>query len=962
MTTDWHCIEKTALNVKAPPRIDCTDVHPLKQATVTMLESKGTRNRKPSSASVIAIIDPCEAFDGSDPLSQFARQASLEVDPLSQIAADYELGAKETDSPLEEAIEPWSSRRSAILSKYTTAERLSIVTSFVSGSESIKSQTTMTEKIKHRLEQLDDFADGSYHLQDVTQQEYVLRIEQFNQELVQAWNNDHRVTALKIAIQCSKLLADTSVMQFYPSQFVLITDILDIFGKLVYDRLKIKAGHTNSGRMSSSASANNVTAEMAKETCLNWFYKIASIRELLPRFYVEAAILKCYSFLTSTEFNQALLRLTRIIRGIGDPLVSIYARCYLCRVGMTVTSDKEYIRENLTDLFAVYYTMFNPRLKNELTRQRLEMPTYLSLYIPALDWIMQGMAVHTPDTVLDEILTKCLAQKNNGLLLNSIVTSFSCNFIALRATKIVHAVQENWDADGFPQAQLLRNLGSSLVMATIDPEEKQQLWADAMKLIGSIQNPGHFIQAIESWAEYTSLAYNLGHVAAILDDLLTHMGQNRVFEHHYPELQAVMDKIVHNTKDLEGLLTLDNFMPVLDLFQKESVKLDVCRSIMLVYKDKIETKTSDPVTTNALMYICKVLNDSVNALTVEDERRQIGGLISHMIKQVNFGRDFESQLAFYVDARATFLNLDTVYATLIHCVNNLAMETRRMVRGQHSRKTGAFVRACAAYCFITIPSIVAVATRMNLYLVSGNIALQNLCLGQADSCFEAAIQLIPELPAVIEVEGKVKSNEMYLSGYISSLLSTLLITPDSPNQGVLYLLRLLLEKIRKYPFDETYSQCEATLVEIYLNILDMLSTAAQESYPYHIPGIVSNDELYGSDGKFIAEVDVLCSKVADQILINLKALADKGQLRIQSNLALELFVRIVRSTDLTRDKQYTLAVNLWNLVTRNKAQLDGKLLAGTLAMVEQTRKLHGNTLMGKRFEELAIRMRNKLYN
>lgn len=52
-------------------------------------------------------------------------------------------------------------------------------------------------------------------------------------------------------------------------------------------------------------------------------------------------------------------------------------------------------------------------------------------------------------------------------------------------------------------------------------------------------------------------------------------------------------------------------MPVLDLFQKESVKMDVCRNIMMVYKDKIEGKTNDPVTTNALMYICRVLNDSV---------------------------------------------------------------------------------------------------------------------------------------------------------------------------------------------------------------------------------------------------------------------------------------------------------------------------------------------------------------
>lgn len=101
----------------------------------------------------------------------------------------------------------------------------------------------------------------------------------------------------------------------------------------------------------------DMVPESAKETCQNWFYKIASIRELLPRLYVEIAILKSYSFLTQTEFNAALLRLTKIIRGIGDPLVASYARCYLCRVGMTVTTDREYIRNNLNDFLFIYHTV-----------------------------------------------------------------------------------------------------------------------------------------------------------------------------------------------------------------------------------------------------------------------------------------------------------------------------------------------------------------------------------------------------------------------------------------------------------------------------------------------------------------------------------------------------------------------------------------------------------------------------
>jgi hypothetical protein len=79
--------------------------------------------------------------------------------------------------------------------------------------------------------------------------------------------------------------------------FVLITEILDTFGRLVFDRIKNK-GVVPAAAMkkpclqvlfaSSHSSVdlgpNDITEE-ARETCKNWFYKIASIRELLPRMF-----------------------------------------------------------------------------------------------------------------------------------------------------------------------------------------------------------------------------------------------------------------------------------------------------------------------------------------------------------------------------------------------------------------------------------------------------------------------------------------------------------------------------------------------------------------------------------------------------------------------------------------------------------------------------------------------------
>jgi hypothetical protein len=64
---------------------------------------------------------------------------------------------------------------------------------------------------------------------------------------------------------------------------------------------------------------------------------------------------------------------------------------------------------------------------------------------------------------------------------------------------------------------------------------------------------------------------------------------------------------------LEAILILDNFLPLLDLFQKDPAKVEVCKNILTKYKQSVDQHciVNDPVVVNALMYIGQVLNDSV---------------------------------------------------------------------------------------------------------------------------------------------------------------------------------------------------------------------------------------------------------------------------------------------------------------------------------------------------------------
>ncbi|KAJ8974472.1 hypothetical protein NQ317_016126 [Molorchus minor] len=358
--------------------------HPLRNVIVTeriprrILGSTPSTGRTTPVSTSASILEPLTlALKQLDPLSEFTMQ---EMDPLSKMAAEMEATDSKlshtsakviTDSGLG-SMEPWSTRKQAILSKYTTSEKLSIwLTKF---NIDLNSLTALKKAPQRKF--------------DLSQAEYVGRIEQLSKELVSAWHSEQRVKALKIAIQCAKLLADTDVLPFYPSKFVLITDILDTFGKLVYDRLRTKADYYKPGAKTPTPLPEDFTAEMvpesAKETCLNWFYKIASIRELVPRLYVEIALLKSYNFISSHECPEALLKITDMIHGIGNPLVAIYVRCYLCRVGINVTptnSSFDFLLANFTRFLESYQHLFSRSVTAELISKNMPISTYMSLYL-----------------------------------------------------------------------------------------------------------------------------------------------------------------------------------------------------------------------------------------------------------------------------------------------------------------------------------------------------------------------------------------------------------------------------------------------------------------------------------------------------------------------------------------------------------------------------------------------------
>uniref|UniRef100_A0A4W5ME79 VPS35 endosomal protein-sorting factor-like n=1 Tax=Hucho hucho TaxID=62062 RepID=A0A4W5ME79_9TELE len=383
--------------------------------------------------------------------------------------------------------------------------------------------SAVSEKVRTRLEELDDLEEGSQReLLNLSQQDYVNRIEELNQSLKEAWASDQKVKALKIVIQV---------------------------------RTRIWFMCSDPRPLPDSFTADEVN-DTAKETCLNWFFKIASIRELIPRLYVEVALLKCNRFLTKCGIQETVPRFTAMIRGIGDPLVAVYARAYLCRIGMEVAPHlKDSLNKNFFDLLGTFRQIHGDSVQNQLVLQRVEIPVYLTLYSPAIHWILQCVSYRAPEALLTEMMERCKNLGNNALLLNSVMWAFRAEFIATRATDFIGMIKD-CDEAGFPKHLLFGSLGRSLACADPPEAERLPILNEAWKVITKVRSPQDYINCAEIWVEFTCRHFTKREVNTVLSDIIKHMTPDRAFEDTYPQLQSVIRKILTYFHDFSVLFSM----------------------------------------------------------------------------------------------------------------------------------------------------------------------------------------------------------------------------------------------------------------------------------------------------------------------------------------------------------------------------------------------------------------------
>jgi hypothetical protein len=783
------------------------------------------------------------------------------------------------------------------------------------------------DKARKRLEELEKRARlADEGAEEYSQQEYVDMIEKLKSQIREAWARNERVTSLKRAIQCAKMLGSTRSPQFYPSMFVLISGVLDSFGDLVFERIRNRSREVSGSELPRSFSAEEVAPE-AKETCRNWFYKIACIRELLPRIYVEMALVRCYCFLTSDdEYIAIVSRLSHIIRGIGDPMVALYCRVYLARVARKQRVPRpDPIISSLDDYLFTFREFKQEKVQRLARDSGVSFAEYLSLHSYGVEMLLhfadEGMTKRQFTSIMKRYSKEC----GHSATLAAILRGLPARFLGPNAMKIVQLVKESEqdgddsleksavvltrEASGFSddasrraesssrteqearKSDLLRYgsthadcycaLGVALVDFPPPPQQRLSVLNDVWKVIKAVRIFSKYAQCVRTYMAVLVKHYSEREVLILFKDLVkhAHLAGGNVVEENLEALEATVEAVVRNARDFGAILTSEHFMAVMDLFKSDK-KTVLCRSLLKHFCEGNDT-TSDPVVIHTVFDLARTLHDSVDFLSTDVERRGVASLIRSFISKIDFGRDLEQQLNVYVDCRVGFSNLDEVSARLVTSTAALAMRAHRIMKGRHNRKTAAFAKACLTYCHVTVPTIDSCFTRMILFLHCAQVALINQCLPQAEMLIKEVIVLISEAPAFafipgVSRPGKKESTERWIAKLVRQTLATLIVLPGHPDpkKGPFFLFKRLLNALQKYEWRE--GGCAKA--EVYVSIVALLCTCPQRNLPYHVKYVESNDTLFGaSDKEYVQQSRVYLNTVMEDLIKRqLPAFQEKG--------------------------------------------------------------------------------------
>ncbi|XP_065862426.1 uncharacterized protein [Euphorbia lathyris] len=796
---------------------------------------------------------------GGDYNASVLNEDALEVENAPNVSLSSEAT---TQIPSKE----WTSFKRFLMQKFPVSKMISLSSM----------PDVIIKRGKEHIEELNDlqkdFDDGG---KVITQQEYVSRLHELKDEIMCAWNAEDRGTALKLSIkvaailfvccQVAKLLMDTSVLQFYPTLFVLVTDIMDMLGDMVWKRIRQKAEFAEDGAFLSTLPDNFRASDIcsdAKEVCYNWFCKVGSIRELLPRIYLELALLPCWRFLLDSPVDN-LHRLVMMIRGLADPLASAYCRLYMAHCARKFpTSDKGYLVRCVGDIKFQLIHLFSA--KEAPNRHFAGKPRLLvNLIEPTIEHMMKCMLEDASQSEVDSVLLELGLRTNRAALsgssacvsivLHNLLKELPTEAVSSKALDIMHLIKCSNDYS-FDQCLNYRLLGFRLGEGKSQMDIINSVMDEVIQVITGYDKLDEYLKIAEGYMDIILQNQMEKYLNTLLEGLYTRVCSKEIIEDEQGSLQSILLKLLSHFKDLDNVFALKHFLDILDVLYGSP------RNVIDLHILKMATRNGHICDTSAIQFLFEIsqsLHNGIDFANIKDDFNQHAAhMISRFVELVDYGAEMDQHLTFLVECRGAFGSINELKESLVHSSNYLA--TKALKDGN---KRLTFVKSCVAFSEVTVPSISAQIRKLNLYLETAEVALLGGLISHADGLIVSAISCLEKLDYAdgpwtpTNVDGILSS--------IRKLCSLLVMVPGISDEGITKFPRSIVSLLNSRSW-----MTPRINAKIFCAIIILLATLSQNKLPYHAyySEILGNDMLFYGDSSYLQELISLSNYVLENLV------------------------------------------------------------------------------------------------
>lgn len=143
----------------------------------------------------------------------------------------------------------------------------------------------------------------------------------------------------------------------------------------------------------------------------------------------------------------------------------------------------------------------------------------MTLFTPAIDFILQTVAYDAPESLLSDLLEQCKRKGNSPLVLNAIMAAFKPSYVTIRAWQFLEMIENSANGTFFgcnmcgidlflfsedlPLHILLRTLGLCVSVCPPPSEQQRQVLAAVWRNLSALNVPEQYISCAEVWMQFT---------------------------------------------------------------------------------------------------------------------------------------------------------------------------------------------------------------------------------------------------------------------------------------------------------------------------------------------------------------------------------------------------------------------------------------------------------------------------